>query len=398
MSENRTSEPSNVLNAQSHTIELHHSFANGYGTSFICSSVCHFITITFSFVIVLFLVLLCVIPVSTTKYVKQQYLHDANQKQSPRGKTLGHKTTKDGQMSKLKLPRSHYAYLHVHPHVLAAYTDTDEEKSCHSTSRDEDPEDFTSIDDTAYEFVTSLSEAEDHYHHQRPLLINSIRRPSHAGSSPPRGRATSAATKVVPDICYHGPQTRISMPTSPSSMEANAVKAVQDNVKRANIAKKNEHRKTLRVVDTSFENLPDEAIKEHEYLEFIQTMMDGLVLKKMKRKKNGSQIASKRLFKITHDWTRLQWAKQDIVRKAFSKEESVALIDIKGIATHGTNSENSNETTHVSNSSTIMYLRLLKTDGSSLDVQAEDQATHQKLFNGFTRMLNEDIRRSCVTE
>ncbi|OQR99766.1 hypothetical protein ACHHYP_20176 [Achlya hypogyna] len=267
-------------------------FATGYGTSFQCSSVCHFITVSCSSLLVLLLVLLFTVPVSTTKYVKPP------------------------QSGKRKRVHKPPPALKVAPHLLDPYVPLASNPVATSEG-DADSEACNEprIEATDYDFISSLAAA-----------------------------------------------PRKSSPRRSSVVE----KVVAENVKRVNLTRKTDRRAELRSVDVSYETLCDEAIQEHEYLEFVRNMLDGVVLTKLKS--NGKK--SKRIFTLSPDLLTLQWSKP---HGLLHKHAAVAVKDILGVTTgqgpHG------------------MYLTLLQVDNATLDLQAENDVALQKLLNGFSTML-----------
>ncbi|EQC29083.1 hypothetical protein SDRG_13243 [Saprolegnia diclina VS20] len=267
-------------------------FETAYGTTFQCTSVCHFITIAFSVLLLLFVLLLLLVPVSTTQYVKAP----ATKRKRP-PKPLAPATT---------VPT--LAAVGVHQHLLDPYAPV-------STALTTEVDDVPRIDTDDYDFIASLSTAVP-------------------AKAPPSPRRHSAAADV--------------------------------HVKRVNVARKKDRRAELRAADVSYETLGDDAIREHEYLEFVRSLLDGVGLFKLKS--NGKK--SPRIFALSHDLTLLTWTKpHGLLRKT----SSVAMRDVVGV------------TTGVG--PTGAFLSLLQADNSTLDVQADSDMTLQKLRNGFSMLL-----------
>ncbi|OQS03056.1 hypothetical protein THRCLA_21251 [Thraustotheca clavata] len=301
-------------------------FSKGYGTSFECTSVCHFISIAFGSLLLLFILLILVVPVSTTKYVK----------------TL-HNNPSSSKRKQIKQPKE--SPLHIPSHLLDPYVPLPAQEA--SSSDEETHQPSIATDD--YDFISSLADSKKAHLKTPGRAKPTLKMPS------PTHRRSSAD-----EFGYEDTLIRTK------SMEA--AKRVQEHVKRVNIASKNDRRKDLRAVDVSYENLCDEAILEHEYLEFVRGMLDGIALTKIKS--NGK--LSKRIFTLSHDLTQLQWSK---VHGLLRKPRGLFISDLVGVTTgqgpHG------------------MYLSLLKKDNSALDVEAENDTVLHKLVNGFSMLLRE---------
>ncbi|KAF0691053.1 Aste57867_17665 [Aphanomyces stellatus] len=316
-------------------------YADGYGTTLHCTNVCHFITISFAVAMALFLLLLIVIPVSTTKYVK------SSTRKRTLKRPLDHAASGGGSAhvtttTPYALPRD----------VIDPYHVDDETKA----GSDDDDADSLSTASSRYDFISSLSDAQ----HQ-PLL-----------------KASRTAKSTSPRRHRHSAHA-IDAPSGAVAVTA----TIDEVVKRAALTKKSERRQDLRAADTSYENLRDDEIQEHEYLEFVRTLLEGLVLKRIKPKNGHGVKIAKWRFSIAHDLTRLQWSKAEGLQ-VLKKTESVLVRDIVGITTGMLD-----DASGAGAGTGGLFLSLLQVDHSSLDLLAENEAMHQKLYNGFSMLLRE---------
>ncbi|KAH9086850.1 hypothetical protein Ae201684P_000268 [Aphanomyces euteiches] len=339
------SDASQTMPPSSHLLDVTNSldFADGYGTSFQCTSVCHFITIAFALAIGLFLVLLFVLPVSTTKYVK-----------STRKRVV--KRPLD-QSNHPRLAQYNSSAIDIARETMVSYsqneTSLDDEVGC-------DPMPDTSQCD----FISSLSQQQQ----QKQPLLKYARA---ANSVSPRRRHTDQTYPF--QIPVAAPRyTSAQVPQGDNAF----VNKADGNFQKEGHAS---------VGNASYENLRDDEIKVQEYHEFVQSLLKGFLVKRIKFKGHAVKI-SKCHFTATPDLTRLKWYKQEGMR-VLKKMETVLVKDIVGITTGmlanvGTTS------------SGTMYLSLLHADNTSLDLQAENEAMHQKLYNGFSMLLREQVDAS----
>ncbi|ETV71099.1 hypothetical protein H257_13503 [Aphanomyces astaci] len=294
-------------------------FANGYGTSFECTSVCHFITISFALAIGLFLILLLVIPVSTTNYVKS----------SSRKRVS--KRPLDAAADELPYQ--------VAPHAPPQALHSRDRRVANDVAAAID-DDIDTTDASRYDFIASLSAGPN----DTQPLIKAIRT---ASMLSPRSQRLRTALGQSPLGAARAKQQHRGVaesapPPAPST--------------------------------TSYETLKDEEIQEAEYLEFVRRLSgDGIVLKRIKTKGRGVKIAKWRI-RLTHDMMALHLSKQEGLH-VLKKTESVQVKDIVGM------------TTGTLEAGGAIYLSLLQVDNSSLDFQADNEAMHQKMYNGFGMLL-----------
>ncbi|RHY30548.1 hypothetical protein DYB32_004230 [Aphanomyces invadans] len=254
-------------------------FTDGYGTSFECTSVCHFISFSFALAIGLCLILILVVPVSTTNYVKSS----------------SRKRTSKRRLDSAADDLPYQAASHTHPQAIHS---RDQRAAGHADMDDSDKNHIDPSDASRYDFIASLSTSPN----DAQPLMKAVRTASMVS---PRSQRVGAkmATSSPSAIAYATPNyqqlPKVPVPQPP---------------------------------DTSYENLRDEEIQEAEYIEFVRLLgSDGIVMKRIKTKSRGVKIAKWRI-RVTPDMMTLLLSKHEGLQ-VLKKTESVHVKDIVGMTT-----------------------------------------------------------------